>query len=88
MARMEDKDQPWIGNYPPLDAHNAHCMWQLTYPGRTPSMHVECWTLPAGKGVCIVTVQSHGRGWDIFTPHNGNKIDSSLADAEERLGVK
>lgn len=98
MAKKKDySNHPYVSNYPPLrdwlEGHNAQCMWQLAYPsnfedhGEYPACYVECYLFKGGR-LAIVTVRSNKAGWDIFTPVESMKVDETLVDAEQRLGLK
>lgn len=83
----EAADEPWISNYPPLDAwlkkHDARCMWQIPYgdPER-PQAYVECWRV--GRGSVVVVVRADNHGWDIYSNLNTNSVAESLDDAARR----
>lgn len=82
-------NEPWVSNYPPLqkwlDEHEARCLWQIPYGGKSdPVAYVECWKFASGR-LAILFVWSHGFGWEIYTPAGTNKVDETLADAEQRL---
>ena len=90
-SEVNTKDMAYIDNYPPL--HNwlrereAHCSWRLRRGGVDgPHEYIERWQLPNGNAL-IVTVLSHGKGWDIYTPCGGLRVDETLADAAKRCGV-
>lgn len=64
-----------------LDKHNARCAWS----GKQPSgALVATWIV---NGHVAVTIRYPRGGWDLFTGCPDSKIDVSLADAEERLGI-
>jgi hypothetical protein len=66
-----------------LEQHQARCAWQRKVGTAT----TEAWLV--GDGVAIV--QRFGKdgvsGWGLYTQAPGNSIESSLRDAEERLGL-
>lgn len=92
VAKDQDTDKPWIHNYPPLrdwlNKHEARCNWQIPLgdPDR-PNAYVESWTFAGATGEVIIVVLANQNGWNLYTPHTGNKIDDSLIDAEHRLGL-
>lgn len=73
--------QAWFGE------HNAVCLWEkeVSRPG-TPWLKASCWMV-GRAGLVIVT--QYELGWDIYTPApSTNKVDESIADAAQRLGLK
>ncbi len=92
MNETKSKKLPYLENYPPLadwlHKHGARCQWQVTTDGRPASAMnsmVEAWVL--GDSMCIIIVHPMGNGWDIFTPAENPEVATTLADAEERLGL-
>lgn len=85
MAKIEDRDRPWVSNYPVLrewlDRRNAVCMWQNSDAEQS----VEGWAIGAAAFIVVVYARHHG--WDIFTSTSSNDVDVTLADAEKRLGL-
>ena len=90
-SKVNTKDMAYIDNYPPLRnwlrEREARCDWQIRR-GNEESQHeyIERWQLPNGNAL-IVTVRSHGKGWDIYTPCGSPRVDETLADAAKRCGV-
>lgn len=73
---MAKGNEPWIRNYPPLqawlDKHNAHCLWQTRADGRAmneeeyrPRSYVEGWMVNGRVVVIVVHADKHG--WEIHT---------------------
>jgi hypothetical protein len=83
--RGDDSHKPYVSNYPPLqewlEKHGASCLWQEM----STSQAIEGWLV--GQVVAIIVVQSGLRGWDIYTPCRYTEIETTLADAERRLGL-
>jgi hypothetical protein len=90
-VKVEDKDRPWVGNYPPLNewlqAIGARCDWQQRQGTNPHAPMIEQWHV-RGCLPFIVIVRSHGKGWDIFTPNESNKIIETFDDVEKRIGLK
>lgn len=89
---QDDKDKPWISNYPPLQAwlneHDARCDWQIPYGNKNkPAMYVEQWRTRGGREF-IITVMANQGGWNVYSPCDSNSIVETLADLEARLGMK
>jgi hypothetical protein len=88
---MNQKDRAWTANYPPLQEWlhkiEAVCNWQVLQ-GNEQAQHqyIECWS--AHGRVFLITVRSHGNGWDIFTNGSSIEVPKTLEDAEVRLGIR
>lgn len=97
-AQVDYSNHPYVSNYPDLAAwlekHDAHCAWQVPSspapedydPAWYPSSYVEGWRVRGGL-IVIIMIYSNKCGWDLFTALDSNKVDATLADAEERLGL-
>ena len=94
--KKDNSNKPWVGNYPPLqqwlDKHDARCLWQIPSSPPddgdidwAPQFYVEAWSI--GRRIFILTVYSNKMGWYLFTDCDSPRIDESLADAEQRLGI-
>lgn len=84
---MNNKDKPYIENYPPLQKwlndNDAQCMWQIPYGNHDePFAYVENWIV--NNTQVIIVVYSNNHGWNIFTPCQSISIDATLRDASER----
>lgn len=73
---QDDKDKPWISNYPPLqewlNAHEARCDWQIPYGNKNkPAMYVEQWRTRTGREFIIhaYPVLAQGVNRDTLTRH-------------------
>lgn len=65
-----------------LDKHHAFPLWdRVVPPGKVTAYNLR------GRVVLVVRY-ANDHGWDLYTPHDSNRIDESLADAETRLGLK
>lgn len=96
-SSADNSDKPWVANYPPLaewlEKHDARCMSQVPASEKpsdaewdwTPHAYIETWIINRRPFVLVV----HGckRGWFLYTDANTNRIDETLADAEQRLGL-
>lgn len=87
----KDKNQPWIENYPPLEAwlaaHHARCDWQAKLGAGNRASMIEQWRFPNGS-TALITIRSHRDGWDLYVPaHKGNDIGETLRKATEALGL-
>lgn len=90
-------DMPYVENYPPLkewlDKHDARCMWQVPMQceherdGAPPTAYVEQYMFPKSNRMAIIFVHARRMGWDIYVASNDRKVDSTLEDAERRLGL-
>lgn len=89
-GRVEDKDQPWIDNYPPLRDFlreiGARCDWQVELPYYG-GAYAEQWRAP-GSVQFIVVVLGQQHGWEIYTPTVGNLVAKTLEDARARIFAK
>lgn len=90
-TKLDAMDEPWVANYPPLQAWlqkiEARCLSQTPTDGTPFKRYIEVWQAP-GSTPFIVLVRSFRHGWDIFTPANTTRIDTTLADAEARIFSK
>lgn len=89
---MKNEDKAYTANYPPLEEWlhrtEGRCAWQkLIGDQNATHAYMECWIWPTGRQA-IVLVQSHKRGWDIFTNSTDPTVAATLIDAEQRLGLK
>lgn len=92
MRKRSVVDQPYVGNYPALDAWlkklDARCDFQLPVgPSGARTAMVERWIPRGGTGFFVFVYAEH-RGWDIFTSCALLDIEKTFADAEVRLGLK
>ena len=83
-SRIEIRQEPYVANYPPLQAwlesHESHCQWQQRVG---PNLMVEGWMV---DGVCLlIQVYGAGSGWGIFTQCPSNAINRVVADANDRI---
>jgi len=81
---------PTTADYPVLVAwlnkHNARCHWQASHGEMAHAVTaIEGWLV--NGHIVIVEVYSEGRGWNIYTTSDDNRIDVSLLDAELRIGL-
>lgn len=92
MPKIENKDQPWIENYPPLREflriHDARCDWQHVSAGTksNPLGYVEQWRFPNGR-TCIVVVHGRQHGWEVATGIDSNDVAETLGDLAVRCGL-
>ena len=85
--KVEDKDQPWVENYPPLRDFlreiNARCDWQVKLPYYGGAF-AEQWRAPGGiQFIIVVLGQQHG--WEIYTPTFKQKAVDTIEDARKRI---
>ena len=91
MKKRDPKDEPWTENYPPLAKwlreHNALCLSQTLLHGTRakPLAYIETWMIHAR--CFVVEVRDEQRGWEIYTSTVSSRVDATLIDAEERLGL-
>jgi hypothetical protein len=87
MPKEQDRNEPWISNYPPLaewlKANDAICNWQLKHGRSYNLMMIESWSINGYR--FIVEVQGGLRGWNVYTSLPSNNITATLADALIRL---
>lgn len=95
MSKQNDKknpdiNEPWISNYPPLQAFlaeiKARCDWQVKLPIYGGAI-AEQWRAP-GSMPFLVVVQGKQHGWDIYTPNAGAGISETLDDVRARIFAK
>lgn len=88
---MKTKDKAYTANYQPLEEWlhrtEGRCAWQkLIGDENATHAYMECWIWPNGRQA-IIMVQSHNRGWDIFTNSADPTVAATLDDANRRLGI-
>jgi hypothetical protein len=95
--KVDTSDMPYVENYPPLkawlDKHDARCMFQVPMQcehgrdGAPPTAYVEQYLFPRTNRFAVVVVQARKMGWDIYVSSNDPQINTTLEDAERRLGL-
>jgi hypothetical protein len=64
-----------------LTAHRARALWWTT-AGRAQLTGYDI-----GGALVVVMRWPDGEGWDIYTSHAGLRIDDTLRDVEQRIGL-
>lgn len=96
MPKPDPKDAPTLENYPTLakwlaDANGARLSrTEVGKVGGVTMQALEVWNFRALNGdlrQAVIMLRAHRHGWDIFTPGSSIRTDSTLVDAEARLGL-